>query len=175
MKTLLLALILGGLAFGQDATQLEAQYTTCEKHHIPADKCTPNIYQQLLAKEKASAENPPDPKTIEARKVILELRSQMKDPDSLMVQHIYSHFNGPLTEKELKRIPRKMASKYHEGTSNFCFEFRSRNGYGGYAFGIAHTLWGQLWILEPDELQRFDSCSKLHPFGQLWDSEEVKP
>lgn len=37
----------------QDASALEAQYKTCAKHYIPADKCTPEIYQQLKAKENA--------------------------------------------------------------------------------------------------------------------------
>lgn len=37
----------------QDAASLEEQYTTCEKHHIPAEKCTPEIYAQLKAKDNA--------------------------------------------------------------------------------------------------------------------------
>ncbi len=37
----------------QDAAALEEQYTTCEKHHIPTDKCTPEIYAQLKAKDNA--------------------------------------------------------------------------------------------------------------------------
>jgi len=41
------------LVKAQDATALEEQYTTCEKHHIPADKCTPEIYAQLNAKDNA--------------------------------------------------------------------------------------------------------------------------
>jgi hypothetical protein len=37
----------------QDTTALEEQYITCEKHHIPADKCTPEIYAQLKVKDNA--------------------------------------------------------------------------------------------------------------------------
>lgn len=53
MKTLLALLLLSILSFGQttatqDAAALEAQYSTCEKHHIPADKCTPEIGKNIL-------------------------------------------------------------------------------------------------------------------------------
>lgn len=36
-------------AAAQDAAALEAQYKLCANHYIPADKCTPEIYQQLKA------------------------------------------------------------------------------------------------------------------------------
>jgi len=41
----------------QDAEALEAQYKTCAKHDIPADKCTPEIYKQLKDKENAPLEH----------------------------------------------------------------------------------------------------------------------
>ncbi len=34
-------------SLAQDADALEAQYGTCARHHIPADKCTPEVYAQL--------------------------------------------------------------------------------------------------------------------------------
>ena len=39
----------------QDAAALEAQYRTCAKHYIPADKCTPEIYRQLKEKDNAAS------------------------------------------------------------------------------------------------------------------------
>lgn len=74
MKTLFAILFLSALSFGQttastqDAAALEEQYGTCEKHHIPADKCTPEIYQQLKEKENA----PLDANVAAALKVVKE-------------------------------------------------------------------------------------------------------
>jgi hypothetical protein len=48
-----IAVALCAKAQGQDATALEEQYKTCAKHYIPADKCTPEIYQQLKEKDNA--------------------------------------------------------------------------------------------------------------------------
>jgi hypothetical protein len=50
----------------EDATALEAQYKTCAKHYIPAEKCTPEIYRQLKAKDEA----PLDPKAAAALSAI---------------------------------------------------------------------------------------------------------
>ena len=38
-------------AQAEAAATLEAQYKTCAKRYIPAEKCTPEIYQQLKKKE----------------------------------------------------------------------------------------------------------------------------
>jgi len=54
--TLLVLILAGGIsvrAQAQDVDALEAQYKTCAKHYIPADKCTPEIYQQLKDKDNA--------------------------------------------------------------------------------------------------------------------------
>jgi hypothetical protein len=40
--------------YPQYAAALEAQYRTCAKHYIPADKCTPEIYRQLKEKDNAA-------------------------------------------------------------------------------------------------------------------------
>src|SRR5207245_1579047 len=61
MRALLAVLLLSTLSVfsygqttaAQDATELEEQYKTCAKHSIPSDKCTPEIYQQLKAKDNA--------------------------------------------------------------------------------------------------------------------------
>jgi hypothetical protein len=58
VKTLLAVLLLSALSFGQTSTQdagaLEARYGTCDKHHIPSDKCTVDIYRQLVKKDNAA-------------------------------------------------------------------------------------------------------------------------
>ena len=79
---LLTALSTLPLARGQDATELEAQYTACEKHHIPADKCTPEIYRQLKEKDNA----PLDPNTLAALKAVKEYQPRLKNPASMQVQ-----------------------------------------------------------------------------------------
>lgn len=56
----------------QDASALEAQYKTCAKHYIPAEKCTPEIYQQLKAKDQA----PLDPKAAAALSAVKEYRTR---------------------------------------------------------------------------------------------------
>jgi hypothetical protein len=73
------------LAFGQNAAELEAQYSTCEKHHIPADKCTTEIYQQLKAKDNA----PLDPKAATVLLAVREYQSRLKNPDSMQVHTAY--------------------------------------------------------------------------------------
>src|ERR1039458_9196332 len=90
MKTLLAVMLLSALSFGQttpaqDATELEAQYGTCAKHHIPSDKCTPEIYRQLKAKDTA----PLDANTAAALKVVKEYQSRLKNPESMQVQTAY--------------------------------------------------------------------------------------
>jgi hypothetical protein len=66
----------------QDATALEAQYKTCAKHYIPADKCTPEIYQQLKDKDNA----PLDPTTTTALKAIKDYQGRLNNPDSMQVR-----------------------------------------------------------------------------------------
>lgn len=90
MKTILAVLLLSVLSFGQapttqDAEALEAQYSTCEKHHIPADKCSPEIYQQLKAKDNA----PLDPKTATVLQAIKVYQSRLKNPDSMQLHTAY--------------------------------------------------------------------------------------
>lgn len=89
MKTLF-AVLLCALSFGQttttqDAEALEAQYGTCAKHHIPADKCTVEIYQQLKAKDNA----PLDANTAAALKAVKEYQGRLKNPESMQVQTAY--------------------------------------------------------------------------------------
>ncbi len=83
--TALLAPLLVLNAQAQDATALEAQYKTCAKHYIPADKCTPEIYQQLKDKDNA----PLDPNTAAALKAVKEYQTRLKNPDSMQVRTAY--------------------------------------------------------------------------------------
>jgi hypothetical protein len=90
MKTLPAVMLLSPLLFGQaasaqDAAELEAQYGTCAKHHIPADKCTAEIYQQLKAKDNA----PLDANTAAALKAVKEYQGRLKNPQSMQVQTAY--------------------------------------------------------------------------------------
>jgi len=68
----------------QDAAALEEQYTTCEKHHIPADKCTPAVYAQLKAKDSA----PLSPEVSLGLAVAKTVRAQLLNPASFQVRRI---------------------------------------------------------------------------------------
>ena len=88
----------------EDATALEARYKTCAKHYIPAEKCTPEIYQQLKEKDGA----PPDSKTAAALSAVKEYRSRLKNPDSMQVHTAYVTNDGAV-----------------------CLEVAGQNGMGG--------------------------------------------
>jgi hypothetical protein len=68
----------------QDAAALEEQYTTCEKHHIPADKCTPEIYAQLKAKDNA----PLSPEVRLGVTVARTVVTQLLNPASFQVRKV---------------------------------------------------------------------------------------
>jgi len=109
VKTLLAGLLLSALSFGQattiqDAGALEAQYGTCAKHYIPTDKCTPEIYQQLKAKDNA----PLDPVATVALKAVKEYQSRLKNPASMQLQTAYVTDQGAV-----------------------CLEIGAQNGLGG--------------------------------------------
>ena len=50
-----ITLALAVSAFAQNADQLEAQFTTCDKHHIPSNLCTLDIAKQLADKDKLAS------------------------------------------------------------------------------------------------------------------------
>jgi hypothetical protein len=70
---------------GQDATAMEDQYKTCAGHYIPADKCTPEIYQQLKDKDNALQ----DSDTAFALKAVKEYQSLLLNPASMQIQTAY--------------------------------------------------------------------------------------
>ena len=107
MKTfilLVLALEILPLCNGQDATALEEQYKSCAKHSIPSDKCTPEIYQQLKAKDNASL----DTNTAAALKAVKEYQPRLKNPASMQLQKAYVTDEGAI-----------------------CLEIAGQNGFGG--------------------------------------------
>lgn len=119
MKPMLAVFLLSVLLHGQDATELEALYKTCAKHSIPADKCTPEIYQQLKAKDDA----PLDPKTAAALKAAKEYRGRLKNPESMQIQTAY------VTER-----------------GDICLEIGGQNGLGGMSVSrVVYTSKGR-WM-----------------------------
>src|SRR6266700_1255444 len=70
----------------QDADALEAQYKTCATHYIPSDKCTPEIYQQLKAKNKPAVLEGP---AATAFRVIKEYQPRLKNPASMQLRYAY--------------------------------------------------------------------------------------
>ena len=88
----------------QDAAALEAQYKTCAKHYIPADKCTTEIYQQLQNKDNA----PLDPVTATAFQAVKEYQTKLKNPASIQVHTAYVTNEGAV-----------------------CLEIAGQNGMGG--------------------------------------------
>ena len=81
------------LVKAQDATALEEQYTTCEKHHIPADKCTPEVYAQLNAKDNA----PLSPEVKLGLTVARTVLAHLLNPPSFQVRRV-SVLPGNLTK-----------------------------------------------------------------------------
>jgi hypothetical protein len=105
----------------QDATALEAQYKTCAKHYIPAEKCTPEIYQQLKSKDNA----PLDPNTAAAVSAAKEYQTKLKNPGSMQVHTAY------VTEK-----------------GDVCLEIGGQNGMGGQTVSrVVYTSKGR-WLDE---------------------------
>ena len=78
-----------------------------------------------------------------AIKYAQELRDRMRDPDSFVVDRVFTQVLEPLTKQQAKRLGKKEAARYtnYVGTTEFCFEYRSRNGYGGMNRGLAITSW----------------------------------
>jgi hypothetical protein len=97
----------------QDAAAMEAQYKACAKHYIPADKCTPEIYQQLKAKD----DQPLDEKTAAALSAVKEYKTRLKNPLSMQVHTAY------VTDR-----------------SDVCLEVGGQNGGGGMTVSrVAYT------------------------------------
>ena len=88
----------------EDASALEAQYKTCAKHYIPAEKCTPEIYRQLKEKDEA----PLDAKTTSALSALKEYRTRLKNLDSMQIHTAYVTDEGAV-----------------------CLEVAGQNGMGG--------------------------------------------
>jgi len=89
----------------------------------------------LAQSETPKADNP----AAVATRYVRQLQNQMRDPDSFVLERVFSHVIEPLTKQAAKRIGKKEAAKWADrvGTIEFCFEYRSRNGYGGMNRGVA--------------------------------------
>jgi hypothetical protein len=106
---------------GPDAAALEAQYKTCAKHYIPAEKCTPDIYQQLKERDEA----PLDPLTTSALNAVKDYQTRLKNPASLQVRTAY------ITNK-----------------GDICLEVGAQNGAGGMTVSnVVYTSKGR-WLDE---------------------------
>lgn len=152
MKPLAIALLLLSVsAVAQTAAELEAQYKTCAKHYIPADKCTPEIYRELKAKDEA----PPDAKTAIALKAVKEYRSHLKNPESMQVRTAFLTDDGAM-----------------------CFEIGGQNGLGGVTVARAVYITDQYkakrlrghWLDENGFFGQEDRwpgvCQKMGAFGK---------
>jgi len=102
-----------------------------------------------------------------ARKYITQLHERMRDPDSFVLERVFRRVVQPLTKQEAKRLGKKGAAAYERtvGLTEFCIEYRSRNGFGGMDRGVADTLpSGELVVFDPDILDLVGrSCPAIHP------------
>ena len=87
-----------------DATALETQYKTCAKHYIPSEKCTPEIYKQLEAKDNA----PLDAATASTLRAVKDYQTKLRNPSSMQIHTAY------ITDK-----------------GDVCLEIGGQNGTGG--------------------------------------------
>jgi hypothetical protein len=87
-----------------------------------------------------------DPTIATATAYVRQLREQMRDPDSFVFERAFIHVIEPLTKEAAKRMGKRDAAKWADrvGTIQYCFEYRSRNGYGGMNRGVAAALNGIL-------------------------------
>jgi len=166
--SLLAVLLLSALSFGQttttqDADALEAQYKTCAKHSIPADKCTPEIYQQLKAKDNA----PLDAPTATALKAVREYQPRLKNPLSMQVHTAYvtneaavcleiAGQNG-MGGTSVSRVVYLTEAWPHRGKGKWMDE-------GGFLGGMAANNSG---TYEVDRWRSF--CQKVKAFGRQGD------
>jgi len=144
----------------QDASALEAQYKTCVKHYIPADKCTPEIYQQLKAKDEA----PLDAKTTSALNAVREYRTRLKNPDSMQIHTAYVTDEGAVCLEiagqngmggmSVSRVVYLTQAWPHRGKGGWMDE-------GGFAGAAARDVSGSYQV---DRWRGF--CYKAKMFGQ---------
>ena len=101
-----------------------------------------------------------------AARLLASLRNQMRDPDSFVLEKISRTVIEPLSPERAKKKIGKREAKANAayaatvGTEIFCFQFRSRNGYGGMDRAIAEARGGEPVVV-------FDSnvAELLHPHG----------
>jgi hypothetical protein len=90
----------------------------------------------------ALAQKPLSDDTVVAAGYVRQLRNQMRDPDSFVLEKVFTHIIPPLTKEQTKRMGKKEAAKWtatRVGSTQFCFEYRGRNGFGGMNREVAST------------------------------------
>ena len=93
---------------------------------------------------------------------VVALKNQMRDPDSFVVEKVSRSVVEPLSPERAKSIGKKRAQAYAAtvGTEIFCFQFRSRNGFGGMNRSIAEARGGSEPFVMDDSV-----AALLHPNG----------
>lgn len=111
---------------------------------------------------QAPANNGDDAMLPRAARSLTSLRDRMRDPDSFVLEKISRSVIEPLSPERAKKIGKKQAQAYTAtvGTEIFCFQFRSRNGYGGMDRAIAEARGGN----EPFVLDE-NVAELIHPHG----------
>jgi hypothetical protein len=99
---------------------------------------------------------------VRAANSLTSLRNRMRDPDSFVLEKIARSVIQPLSPERAKKIGKKQAQAYAVtvGTEIFCFQFRSRNGFGGMDRAIAEARGGN----EPVILDA-NVAELIHPSG----------
>lgn len=142
---LLLAFLASGISLkaeAQDAAALEMQYKTCAKHYIPADKCTPEIYQQLKDTDNA----PLDPNTANVLKAVKQYQTKLKNPASMQIHTAY------VTEK-----------------GNICLEIGAQNSMGGMTVSrVVYTNKGR-WLDEGGFFGAMDQSNRNSGGVDRWE------
>lgn len=71
---------------------------------------------------------------------VKQLRATMREPESFVLEAVFIHTIPPLTKQQAKRMGKKEAANWtatRVGTTQFCFEYRGRNGFGGMGREVA--------------------------------------
>ncbi len=97
-----------------------------------------------------------------AAQSLISLQNRMRDPDSFVLEKVSRTVIEPLSPERAKKIGKKQAQAYAAtvGTEIFCFQFRSRNGFGGMDRAIAEARGGN----EPFILDE-NVAELIHPHG----------
>lgn len=110
-----------------------------------------------------------------ARGYVKQLQRQMRDPDSFALDGAFRKVLEPQTKEQAKRVGKKKAADYAKrvGTVEFCFEYHSRNGYGGMNRGLAVTVGPAVVPFEQSTLDLIGSSCSGFWLGEKIDKIEL--